>query len=488
MKIELFLDGHRIEINKDIDFVLNKQFTELTDLTTIIVDYSKTIKVPMTPHNNEVFNYVYRIDRQVFGNQVAINYDPTQKIDMYMTFNGSKVMDGYALLNSVNLKDNTYEINLYGQLGKIFSDLKNKPLFNTQGNGWHSPDNGWSKTVKMNTGSIKKSFDNADHSLSWVSNDWTDFFGWAPQMIGDTDLLKTDCYEVYNTGEIKKFTDDINTTRSIDYADYYVKDVFDLNQYSEMRTYTGRPYVYVDKIIQMVQAEINQGDYDDYTMVLDADWFNSDNPYYSKLCYFPGTENIVGSGESNTGAVYWNNTERTMTFPTSYLPSTTVIDIDNYTYSTSGNVITITPTGGGNSEPTISLNCDGILVRDRVANVTSSLPPMNKIQWGCWKGRYGEINKVTLRYIAVYDDNNNLINKLYLCDDNIMVVKLSSSDLHFYTIDGVWKILKNMDRKNIVPNSTIWVNNGVGGSYLEVTQQYNFGNLTLNTNSFQFKM
>ena len=186
MKIELFLDGHRIEINKDIDFVLNKQFTELTDLTTIIVDYSKTIKVPMTPHNNEVFNYVYRIDRQVFGNQVAINYDPTQKIDMYMTFNGSKVMDGYALLNSVNLKDNTYEINLYGQLGKIFSDLKNKPLFNTQGNGWHSPDNGWSKTVKMNTGSIKKSFDNVDHSLSWVSNDWTDFFGWAPQMIGVT--------------------------------------------------------------------------------------------------------------------------------------------------------------------------------------------------------------------------------------------------------------------------------------------------------------
>ena len=45
MKIELFLEGKRVEINQDIDFVLNKQFTELTDLTTIIVDYSKTIRL-----------------------------------------------------------------------------------------------------------------------------------------------------------------------------------------------------------------------------------------------------------------------------------------------------------------------------------------------------------------------------------------------------------------------------------------------------------
>ena len=124
MKIELFLDGNPVEINKDIDFVLNKQFTELTDLTSIIVDYTKTVKVPMTPRNNELFNYVYKLEHQVLMNEDIISYDPSQKINMTMTFNGSIVMDGYAVLNSVNLNEKVYEINLYGQLGSIFSSLK----------------------------------------------------------------------------------------------------------------------------------------------------------------------------------------------------------------------------------------------------------------------------------------------------------------------------------------------------------------------------
>ena len=78
MKIELFLDGHQVEIDKDIDFVLNRQYTELSDLTSIIVDYSKTIKVPMTPHNNELFNFVYKLSHQVLVGEDVITYDPSQ--------------------------------------------------------------------------------------------------------------------------------------------------------------------------------------------------------------------------------------------------------------------------------------------------------------------------------------------------------------------------------------------------------------------------
>lgn len=483
MKIELFLDGHRIEIDKDIDFVLNKQFTELTDLTSIIVDYSKTIKVPMTPHNNELFNYVYRLDRQVLSDSlISINYDPTQKINMYMTFNGSKVMDGYALLNSVNLKDKTYEINIYGQLGKIFSDLKDKKLVN-----WHNPHNGWSKRIKMNTSAIKKSFDNSNHSLDWTSTDWTDFFGFAPQMIGKTDILKTDCYEEYNTGNIVKFVDYINNARSIDYAEYYVKDGFDIYQYNEMRSYTGRPYVYVDKLIQMVQAEINQGDYDDYTMILDADWFNSDNPYYANLCYFPATETPVDSGESNTGVVAWNNTERTLTFPTSYLPTVTTSSLDGYTYSTSGNVITVSPSGGGDFTDTLTLNCDGILVRERVDNVYSFGYPEQCI-WTYYN--LNNIVQIPVRYIGIYDGSDNLIYKLYICDDYVISVDFQgpeNEDKTYYRRSGIWNMLKRIDHKYLVPNTMAKECNGVSRDYIQLIQQFNFGDIVLNTNSFQFK-
>ena len=89
MKLELYLDGNLVDINQDIDFVLNKKYTELSDLTSIIVDYSKTIRIPMTPRNNELFNYVFKLDHQVLLGQDIINYDPSQKIPMSMVYNGS---------------------------------------------------------------------------------------------------------------------------------------------------------------------------------------------------------------------------------------------------------------------------------------------------------------------------------------------------------------------------------------------------------------
>ena len=487
MKIELFLEGKRVEINQDIDFVLNKQFTELTDLTTIIVDYSKTIKVPMTPHNNELFNHVYRLDRQFIGVQEVIQYDPSQKIDMYMTFNSSKVMDGYAVLNSVNMKDRTYEINLYGQLGKIFSDLKEKTLGGSP--GYHIPNNGWSRKIRMNTYNITKSFAYASHTTSWLAPDWSDFFGFAPQMIGDTDLISTDCYEKHSDNSIVKFTDDINATRSIDYADFYVKDGFDLNGYGEQRTYLCRPYVYVDKIIQMVQNEINQGDYDGYRMILDQDWFNSKNPYWTKMCYFPGTECPVGKGENNTGFVDWDDSERTFNSRQIFLPNTTSVDLDGYTYTTSGNKATISETGGGTAAATLTLNCDGIRTRDRVTGIpTISGFDLSNIYWGFRNIPDGVIN-IPVKWLGIYDGNNNLIYKLYMCPDTVWTVKIyDSGNSARYKCTGLWNKLKKLNLKNIVPVSYSYANAGENGNYLELTQQYNFGNIILNSNTFTFSM
>jgi len=492
MKIDLFLEGNQVEINQDIDFVLNKQFTELIDLTSIIVDYSKTIKVPMTPHNNELFNYVYKLDHQVFGGEDIVVFDPSQKINMVMNYNGSTVMEGYALLNSVDLKGKVYEIGLYGQLGKIFSDMKKKPLkgSNDGRSGYHRPNNGWSKSIKMNTATIHDSFWNANHSLDWTSSDWTDFWGFAPQLIGDSDLINKDSYEKYGAGDIIKFEDQINTTRGITYADIYVKDGFDFNQYLELRTYMTRPYVYVDKIIQLVQHEINQGDYDGYTMELDEDWFNSNNPYYNELVYFPGNESIVDSGESTSGMVSWDNSERWMGFPESYIPMTTSIDLDGYTYDFNGFLITISATGGGETTASLSLNCDGIVVRDRITGVGSTSGFITNGKWAFYN--LSNPQTVPIRYIGIYDANDQLLNKLYLCDDTIHSVTEDSGFLYYswghYPMGGVWNILKKMSTKNIVPNSTTWVNHSSNNSYCEVVQTYNFGNISLNTNSFKFKM
>ena len=494
MKIELYLQEKLVEINQDIDFVLNKQFTELTDLTTIIVDYTKTIKVPMTPHNNELFNYVYRLDRQVLVSEEVITYDPSQKISMYMTFNGSKVMDGYALLNNVDLKNKVYEINLYGQLGKIFSDLKNRTLGGSP--GYHTPNNGWSKRVRMHTNTIAQSFDEPanGHSTSWSSQRWIDFFGFAPQMIGDTDVIETDCYEKHNpdtdADRIKKFEDEINTTRDIGYADIYLNNGgFDLNGYFEQRTYMTRPYVYVDKIIQMVQNEINLGDYDGYTMNLDADWFNSNNPYFKDMVFFPGNESPVAQGENKTGYIIWDNTEMTFNPRQVFMPNVTSNTLDGYTYSVDRNTATITASGGNTQDAILTLNCDGIQVRDRISGISQQQGwNTDRITWGFYRSNGNYNFKVPIRYISISDGNNNTIYKLYLCNDTIIMFLQHSRGVAASPQTGLWKRIMSKSSLNVTPVSTSWTTTGVNGDYVEVTQTYNFGNITINTNSFKFSM
>ena len=494
MKIELYLQEKLVEINQDIDFVLNKQFTELTDLTTIIVDYTKTIKVPMTPHNNELFNYVYRLDRQVLVSEEVITYDPSQKISMYMTFNGSKVMDGYALLNNVDLKNKVYEINLYGQLGKIFSDLKNRTLGGSP--GYHTPNNGWSKRVRMHTNTIAQSFDEPanGHSTSWSSQRWIDFFGFAPQMIGDTDVIETDCYEKHNpdtdADRIKKFEDEINTTRDIGYADIYLNNGgFDLNGYFEQRTYMTRPYVYVDKIIQMVQNEINLGDYDGYTMNLDADWFNSNNPYFKDMVFFPGNESPVAQGENKTGYIIWDNTEMTFNPRQVFMPNVTSNTLDGYTYSVDRNTATITASGGNTQDAILTLNCDGIQVRDRISGISQQQGwNTDRITWGFYRSNGNYNFKVPIRYISISDGNNNTIYKLYLCNDTIIMFLQHSRGVAASPQTGIWKRIMSKSSLNVTPVSTSWTTTGVNGDYVEVTQTYNFGNITINTNSFKFSM
>lgn len=485
MKIELFLDGNPVEIDKDIDFVLNKQFTELTDLTSIIVDYTKTVKVPMTPRNNELFNYVYKLEHQVLMNEDIISYDPSQKINMTMTFNGSIVMDGYAVLNSVNLKEKVYEINLYGQLGSIFSSLKEKVL-----DEYLNGTNGWWKTVKMNAQTVATSFRNQTHSLNWNSFNWYDFFGFAPQMIGKNDNFNTSGYEEYGTGEVKNFVDVINTTRNITYADIYVKDGLDFNQYTEIRSYMTRPYVYVDKIIQLVQNEINNGDYNGYTMTLDPDWFNHTNPYYNDLCFFPGNESIVDSGEGINGLVTWDNTERSMNFPMTYRPSTSTVELEGYTYNEGINGLITISGSSGEESVTLSLNADNVVVRDRINGVGNTSGFNSNGKWAYYN--LDNISNIPVRYIGVYDANGVLINKLYLVDDKVHSISKDKGFLHYEwahaELTGVWNKLKKLNSKNIVPNSCRWINGSSDNNYCEVTQIYNFGNDVLNTNSFKFKV
>lgn len=477
MKIELYLDSNEVDISQDIDFVLNKQYTELSDLTSIIVDYTKTIRIPMSPRNNELFNYIFKLDHQVLVGQDIINYDPSRKIPMYMTYNGSEVMEGYALLNRIDLKERVYEVNLYGQLGKIFSTLKEKNLVSYQALN----QTGFWEEVVMNTYNIARSFANDSHTISWDSTDWTDFFGWAPQLIGNNDDLDTTCYEDHSTGTVMNFAEVINQTRGITYGDVYVRDGLDFNSYLEARTYMCRPYVYVDKLVQLVQQEINSNtqDYDGYSMELSGNWFSEDNPYYSKMVYFPGKESLVDSGDSTEGNVIWTVSPLPTT-TTSFLPEVSSSQLEGYTYTTEGNVITIS-----GPSVTITINGDSCQLVTEVSNCDPANDWLLNGAWAYYCSGNDNMYSVYIPHIDIMDGDGNILQKLYLCDDTIYSVKESGLNWQKATNTGFWSKVKRSNTNVTVPN-TCYSYNEKTGTTCKYVQNFNFGRISLNTTSFQF--
>jgi hypothetical protein len=52
MNIELYIEDKPIELDESVNFAITRQFEDINNPTTIINDWSKTISIPFTAHNN----------------------------------------------------------------------------------------------------------------------------------------------------------------------------------------------------------------------------------------------------------------------------------------------------------------------------------------------------------------------------------------------------------------------------------------------------
>lgn len=85
MNIQLFLEGHELDLTDVISMPLNKSFEDLSNPTNINNEFSKTIKLPVSVRNNEILGDIFRLDRVVIqtvgGNKNIGKYlNATKKI------------------------------------------------------------------------------------------------------------------------------------------------------------------------------------------------------------------------------------------------------------------------------------------------------------------------------------------------------------------------------------------------------------------------
>jgi hypothetical protein len=125
-KLRIFIEGEELDTLESVTIPITKQYEELSDPTVICNDYSKTVTVPLSAHNNAVFGHAYRPDRIISTADdvplVGVYFDPYQKLTCRVQWGDDVIMQGYAKMLKVT--QSGYEVTINGELGKVFQEAQ----------------------------------------------------------------------------------------------------------------------------------------------------------------------------------------------------------------------------------------------------------------------------------------------------------------------------------------------------------------------------
>lgn len=127
--LQLYINGKLVDTDKELEIPITYQLTDLSNPTAIKNDYSKTIQLPGTKNNNDIFGHIYKLDRIIPDNNSmfsSIFFDARKRVDYVILLDGFKYSEGYLKLDNISLKNGkiTYSITLFGGIGNFFYNLK----------------------------------------------------------------------------------------------------------------------------------------------------------------------------------------------------------------------------------------------------------------------------------------------------------------------------------------------------------------------------
>lgn len=127
--IEIYISNKKLDLIDDIDVNFTYSSIDTQNPSAVKNSFSKTVSVPSTPNNDEIFGHIWRFDSYITSsnpnNYTGVYFDPHKRTPFYIMKNGAVVENGYCVLESISMKENekTYNLNLFGGLGEFFFNL-----------------------------------------------------------------------------------------------------------------------------------------------------------------------------------------------------------------------------------------------------------------------------------------------------------------------------------------------------------------------------
>ena len=291
--VRLFINNVEVELTNDVQFAITKQFEDLTNPTDIINDWSKTVSIPFTQKNNELFGHIYNPDKVIVdGGTIGIYFNPLKKLDFRLEWNGAVLMTGYAKMNEVKQisGNGTYEITLFGELGRVFGEMQ-KITFDTASDMANYIIDGSSYVnSEINRNLVYQSWTSSGQTTDLLKQTGdigysiTDIIGFAPNNSFsdgfDYKTYQTDASHTYKFEETlgTGFTQDTGVEPSTAIPEGLLP-----REIGEYRSYYQLPFIYWNKLFKIFQAKAES--ITGYSFELDANWFSTSNPYWYNLVY-----------------------------------------------------------------------------------------------------------------------------------------------------------------------------------------------------------
>lgn len=122
--INLIINKRNIELPETgISMLFQRQRTDYTNPTIVRNSFTKTIRIPGTKINNQIFAQLWKLNK-VIGTDL-FEFNPSKRNPFVLLDGGNLVEQGYVKLNNIVWDGHfyTYEITLYGELGNLLYGL-----------------------------------------------------------------------------------------------------------------------------------------------------------------------------------------------------------------------------------------------------------------------------------------------------------------------------------------------------------------------------
>jgi hypothetical protein len=125
---------YELDLFDNVPLPINKSIIDIQNIAERKSDFSKTITLPGTSNNNDIFSNIFNLARTTENTNTynfAPDFNPTLKADAILYKNGVAMIQGYLQLTNINIVDDyqiEYEIIIIGKFANLFQDLGEKKL------------------------------------------------------------------------------------------------------------------------------------------------------------------------------------------------------------------------------------------------------------------------------------------------------------------------------------------------------------------------